>query len=75
MITKEYNPSPLEVALADVIDELQSEISKKLDGFTIDRTLKDTTLDNPIIDLFVSDRDGDNHEVILKVIQKPDVVE
>ena len=29
-------------------------------------------LDNPTIDFFLKDEDGDAHEVILMVIQKPD---
>lgn len=72
MITKEYNPSPIEIRFAKAICELKQEINQKLDGFDVLKIESNTALDNPIINIVLKDQDGDKHEIILKVIQKPD---
>ena len=72
MITKNYNPSPLEVRFVEVICELKEEINKKLANFDVLKIENNTQLDNPTIDFFLKDRDGDEHEIVLRIIQKPD---
>jgi hypothetical protein len=72
MITKDYNPSPLEVRFVQVLSELKDEINGKLSNFDLYKIENNTELDNPTIEFFLKDRDGDKHEIVLKVIQKPD---
>ncbi len=72
MITKNYNPSPIEVRFVEVLCELKDEISKKLVNLDVYNIENNTNLDNPTIDFFLRDKDGDDHEIVLKVIQKPD---
>lgn len=72
MITKNYNPSPLEVRFVEVICELKEEINKKLADFDVLKIENNTQLDNPTIDFFLKDQDGDEHEIVLRIIQKPD---
>ncbi|MGK7390426.1 MAG: hypothetical protein ACNS60_08745 [Candidatus Cyclobacteriaceae bacterium M2_1C_046] len=72
MRTISYNPSPIEVDFAEALEALQVEIQKKLDGITIEKIENEITADNPLIRFHVKDKDGDPHEVVIKVIQKPD---
>lgn len=74
MITKDYNPSPIEVRFVEVLCELKEEINKKLANYDVYKIENNTQLDNPTIDFYLKDADGDRHEIILKVIQKPDVI-
>lgn len=74
MITKEYNPSPIEVRFVEVLCDLKNEISDKLENFDLIAIENNTNLDNPTVDFHLRDMDGDEHEIILKVIQKPDVI-
>ena len=75
MITQNYNPSPIEVRFVEILCELKDEINKKLTNFDVLKIENNTQLDNPTIDFQLKDIDGDEHEVILKVIQKPDEAE
>jgi hypothetical protein len=72
MITQDYNPSPIEVKFVEVLCDLKAEINNKLKNFDLYKIKNNTQLDNPTIDFYLRDQDGDEHEVILKVIQKPD---
>ena len=72
MITQNYNPSPIEVRFVEVLSDLREEINNKLENFELYRIENDITLDNPTIEFFLRDNDGDEHEIVLKVIQKPD---
>lgn len=72
MRTISYNPSPIEVDFAEAFEALQMELQKKLDGLTIVKIENEITADNPLIRFYVKDKDGDPHEVVIKVIQKPD---
>lgn len=75
MITKDYNPSPIEVRFAEVLSELKKEINEKLEHYDVYKIENNTQIDNPTIDFYLKDSDGDKHEIILKVIQKPDVID
>jgi len=72
MITQDYNPSPIEVKFVEVLCDLKDEISKKLMNFDVYKIENNTNLDNPMIEFFLKDQDGDEHQIVLKVIQKPD---
>jgi len=73
MLTKQYNPSQLEVEIAEAIKELAPEIEAKLGQFKIVEVEDKIKADNPLVRLKIKDNDGDPHEVVLKIIQKPDV--
>lgn len=72
MKTQDYNPSPLEVRFVDVLCDLKDEINKKLEHFNVYKIESNKQIDNPIIDFYLKDSDGDEHELIIKIIQKPD---
>jgi len=72
MITKDYNPSPLEVRFAEILCDLKEEINQRLVNFEVFKIENNTKLDNPTIDVFLKDEDGDKHEIVMKIIQKPD---
>ena len=74
MITKDYNPSPIEVRFVEVLCDLKNEINEKLSNLDVINIDNNTQLDNPTVDFHLKDQDGDVHEVILKIIQKPDVI-
>lgn len=74
MITKQYNPSQLEVEFAKAIAELSPEIEAKLNGFKITEIEDKIQADNPMVKIKLVDGDNDAHEVVLKIIQKPDQV-
>ena len=74
MITKDYNPSPIEVRFVEVLCDLKNEINEKLVNFDVIKIENNTQIDNPTIDFYLKDIDGDEHEIILKVIQKPDPI-
>lgn len=74
MITKDYNPSPIEVRFVEILCDLKNEINEKLVNYDVVKIENNTQLDNPTIDFHLKDIDGDEHEIILKVIQKPDPI-
>lgn len=75
MITKQYNPSQLEVEFAKAIKELAPEIEAKLSQFKIIAVEDNIKADNPMVRIKITDTDNDPHEVVLKIIQKPDQVQ
>lgn len=72
MKTISYNPSTLELEFAEAIIELSSEIEKKLKTNKIVNIQKKITEDNPSLQFVLEDKDGDKHEIILKIIQRID---
>jgi len=72
MKTTSYNPSKIEVALAEAMSQLVDEINSKLSGYTLDSINTKTKEDNPSLVLRVLDEDGDPHDVVVKIIQRPD---
>jgi hypothetical protein len=71
MKTQKYNPSDLEVKFAKTIMDLQQELEQKL-GLKIESIDNKINADNPLLKFVLTDNDGDEHEVILKIIQRPD---
>ena len=71
MKTQQYNPSPLEQELAQAITDLQPELSQRLAGEIIEikSTLK---ADNPKLDIRLRDSDGDEHQLVVQIIQRID---
>ncbi|NJN41402.1 MAG: hypothetical protein HC811_03340 [Flammeovirgaceae bacterium] len=72
MKTTKYNPSPLEVDVANALVILQKEIEIHLQGnkiVTIESNLK---RDNPIVTMKLEDNDGDLHELVVRIVQIPD---
>lgn len=73
MKTNNYNPSIFEVNLASAILACKDEIQKNLtDNMTIVETENLMERDNPIVVFHLQDGDGDMHEIVIKVIQRPD---
>jgi hypothetical protein len=72
MKTLVYNPSPLEVNFAKAVETLTKrieEILKPLKIISIDKRLKE---DNPKLIFTIRDKEGDNHEVVVQIIQRID---
>ena len=72
MKTSTYNPSPLEVDFANALHILQQDIEKHLQGNKIIEVTSDIKKENPMIRFHLLDKDGDPHEIVLRVIQIPD---
>lgn len=72
MKTESYNPSKLEVQLAESLTRLKVELEM---GFTTNKIIginASLDFDNPIVTIKTQDEDGDHHELVIKVIQRPD---
>ncbi len=74
MITSSYNPSKLELEIGEVIQSLQSEINDRLKDNTVESITIDKNKDNPNILIKLVDADGDKHELVLKLIQRSDLI-
>jgi hypothetical protein len=72
MKTATYNPSPLEVDFANALYILQKDIEKHLQGNQITNVETFLKRDNPMVRFRTVDKDGDPHEIVLRVIQIPD---
>lgn len=72
MKTPTYNPSPLEVDLANALHALQNEIQKQLPDNRIVDVRSETQSENPLVRFQIVDSDGDPHEIIVRIIQIPD---
>ena len=72
MKTKDYNPSTIEVRFVEVLSELKEEINKKMTDFDVYKIENNTQIDNPTVNISLKDNEGDEHKIVLKVIQKPD---
>ena len=74
MITTSYNPSTLEVKFGEILQELKSEIDKRLPGNRVEEISIDKEKDNPNVLIKLVDDDGDKHELVLKLIQRSDLI-
>lgn len=72
MKTVSYNPSPLEVDFANALLILQKEIEKHLQDNKIIHVEPDLSKDNPAVRFNLLDKDGDPHELVIRVVQIPD---
>ena len=72
MKTTSYNPSPLEVDFANALYIVQKELEKHLQNNTITNVETHLKRDNPMVKFSLVDKDGDPHEVVIRIIQIPD---
>ncbi|GHN03286.1 hypothetical protein WSM22_47750 [Cytophagales bacterium WSM2-2] len=72
MKTTSYNPSPLEVDLANALFILQKEIQKHLQDNEIIHVETNINRDNPMVKFNLLDKDGDPHEIVVRIVQIPD---
>jgi hypothetical protein len=72
MKTSSYNPSPLEIDFANALLVLQKELEKNLPDNQIIHVETQIRRDNPMVKFSLLDKDGDPHEVVIRVIQIPD---
>lgn len=72
MKTQTYNPSTLEVDFANALYILQDQIQKHLKDNEIVHVESDIRKDNPQVKFSLLDKDGDPHEVVIKIVQIPD---
>ena len=72
MKTSSYNPSPLEVDFANALYVLQKELEKNLHDNQIIHVESQIRRDNPMVRFSLLDKDGDPHEIVIRIIQIPD---
>ncbi|MEK6476957.1 hypothetical protein WJR50_05455 [Catalinimonas sp. 4WD22] len=72
MQTERYNPSQLEIQVANAIESLKGQIEEQLAHNKIIEIKNNTDLDNPQLNIYLQDEDGDQHEIVIKVIQRID---
>jgi hypothetical protein len=72
MKTTSYNPSSLEVDFANALVILQKDLQKHLQDNKIAKVESNLERDNPMIKFNLVDKDGDPHELVIRVIQIPD---
>lgn len=72
MKTSTYNPSPLEIDFANALFILQEQIQKHLHDNQVINVESDINQDNPTVKFSLLDKDGDPHEIVVRIIQIPD---
>ena len=72
MKTSSYNPSPIEVDFANALYVLQKEIEKHLQNNQVIHVETNIRRDNPMVRCSLLDKDGDPHEIVLRIVQVPD---
>lgn len=72
MKTSSFNPSNLEVDFANALFILQKEIEKHLQDNQIIHVESNINRDNPMVKFNLLDKDGDPHEVVVRIVQIPD---
>jgi hypothetical protein len=72
MKTNAYNPSPLEVDFANALSQLQKELEKNLKDNRVVNVECNVKRDNPMVKFSLIDKDGDPHDVVIRIVQIPD---
>ena len=72
MKTSTYNPSSLEVDFANALQVLREDIQKHLQNNQITSVENHVRKDNPMVRFNLVDKDGDPHEIVVRIIQIPD---
>jgi hypothetical protein len=72
MKTDSYNPSPLEIDMANALFIVQKEIEKHLQNNEIVHVETNIKRDNPMVKFNLLDKDGDPHEIVVRIVQLPD---
>ena len=71
MKTQHYNPSPLEQELARAIANMKEALSQEMSTEIVEiATLLD--IDNPQLNFVLRDEDGDEHKLVVQIIQRID---
>jgi hypothetical protein len=73
MRTEQYNPSQLEVEFSYGLTELTEQLGKYLPHNKIVKVENRISEDNPMLVFHLVDSDNDKHELVIKVIQRPDI--
>ncbi|MCC9137989.1 hypothetical protein ACFSKU_03930 [Pontibacter silvestris] len=75
MKTLDYNPSTLEVTIAKALKELTPQLEEKLGkGEQVIDIQSVYDADNPLVTFKIKDNEGDLHEVVIQIIQRPDQI-
>ena len=72
MKTSSYNPSPLEIDFANALQILREQIEPHLLDNNIVNVDNQHAKDNPVVKFQLVDKDGDAHEIVVRIIQIPD---
>ncbi|GHA60169.1 hypothetical protein [Pontibacter akesuensis] len=75
MRTKHYNPSKLEINFAKAIKDLAPQLEAQMEEG--DRVINIESIhdaDNPLVIYKLEDKEGDRHEVVVQIIQRPDTI-
>lgn len=72
MKTKYYNPSMLEVNFAKALEDMTQQIEDRLDAGKVVNITPIHNADNPMVIYKLKDEEGDLHEVVVQIIQRPD---
>ena len=72
MKTDSYNPSPLEVDMANALFLVQKELEKHLQNNEIVHVETNIKRDKPMVTFNLLDKDGDPHEIVVRIVQLPD---
>ena len=72
MKTSTYNPSSLEIDFANAFQILREDIEKHLHNNQITKVENHLGKDNPLVKFNMVDKDGDPHEIVVRIIQIPD---
>jgi len=72
MKTDSYNPSPLEIDMANALFIVQKEIEKHIQNNEIVHVETNIKRDNPMVKFNLLDKDGDPHEIVVRIVQLPD---
>ncbi|QCR21668.1 hypothetical protein [Pontibacter sp. SGAir0037] len=72
MRTKYYNPSDIEVDFAKAFRDLSPMLEERLGGKKVINITSDHAADNPSVVYKLEDKEGDLHEVVVQIIQRPD---
>ena len=54
------------------VEKLKEQIEQELTDNKVIKIENRITADNPLVKFYLEDKDGDNHEVVFKIIQTPD---
>jgi hypothetical protein len=72
MKTKYYNPSSLEVNFAKAFQDLAPQLEDRLASGKVINITPIHDADNPMVIYKLKDEEGDLHEVVVQIIQRPD---
>ena len=72
MKTIKYNPSALEMDMANALMSMTKEIEKHLQDNTITEIDPDLDKENPVITFHLTDKDGDRHQLSVRIFQAHD---